>query len=186
MVVNPQSSYTGAITLTLYDVPADVGGPIVPDGPAVPVALDAPGQNARLGFDGLAGDRFVVKVGSGFPAVLTLDRRADGNRGARTLVSSTGGLLDLRTLVASGHHELLVDPQGAATGSLALNLYAVPPDPLLAVVATVPRHGDDAAPGQNARLTFEGVAGRLFSLHSRTSPWRTPTCRCSRPTARCS
>ena len=166
VVVNPQSSYTGAITLTLYDVPADVGGPIVPDGPAVPVALDAPGQNARLGFDGLAGDRFVVKVGSGFPGSAYVSIVGPtGTVGARTLVSSTGGLLDLRTLVASGHHELLVDPQGAATGSLALNLYAVPPDPLLAVVANGPPVTvTTTAPGQNARLTFEGVAGRLFSL----------------------
>ena len=139
LVVNPQTSYTGAITLTLYDVPADVGGSIAPDGSAATLALNVPGQNAKLGFDGLAGDRFVVKVGSGFPGSAYVSIVGPtGTVGGRTLVSSSGGLLDLRTLEASGRHELLVDPQGATTGSLTVNLYAVPPDPSLAILAGGP------------------------------------------------
>lgn len=167
LVVNPQSSYTGSITLTLYDVPADAAGPIGPDGPAVTVALNVPGQNARLRFDGMAGDRFVVKVGSGFAgsAYVSIVGPTGGAVGGRTLVSSSGGLLDLRTLEASGRHELLVDPQGAATGSMSLNLYAVPPDPSLAIVpGGPPVTVSTTAPGQNARLTFEGATGRLISL----------------------
>lgn len=166
LVVNPQTSYTGAITLTLYDVPADVGGSIAPDGSAVTLALNVPGQNARLGFDGLAGDRFVVKVGNGFPGSAYVSIVGPtGTVGGRTLVSSSGGLLDLRTLEASGRHELLVDPHGAATGSLTVNLYAVPPDPSLAIVAGgSPLPVTTTAPGQNARATFEGTAGRLISL----------------------
>ncbi len=166
LVVNPQTSYTGAITLTLYDVPADLGGSIAPDGSAATVALNVPGQNARLGFDGLAGDRFVVKVGTGFPGSAYVSIVGPtGTVGGRTLVSSSGGLLDLRTLEASGRHELLVDPQGAATGSLTVNLYAVPPDPSLAIVAGgAPVTVTTTAPGQNARVTFEGTAGRLISL----------------------
>lgn len=167
LVVNPQSSYTGAITLTLYDVPPDVGGPIATDGSTVNVALNVPGQNARLGFDGAAGDRFAVKVGSGFPgsAYVSIVGPTGAVVGGRTLVSSSGGVLDLRTLEASGRHELQVDPQGAATGSLSLNLYAVPPDPLLAIVPSGPPVTvSTTAPGQNARLTFEGTAGRSISL----------------------
>ncbi len=166
LVVNPQTSYTGAITLTLYDVPADVAGPIAPDGFAVSVALNVPGQNARLGFDGLSGDRFVVKVGNGFlgSAYVSIVGPT-GAVGGRTLVSSSGGLLDLRTLEASGRHELLVDPQGAATGSLTVNLYAVPPDPSLTIVpGGSPVTVTTTAPGQNARVAFEGTAGRLISL----------------------
>jgi uncharacterized protein YhfF len=167
LVVNPQSSYTGAITLTLYDVPADVGGAIAPDGSAVSLALNVPGQNARLAFDGRAGDRFVVNVGGGFPgsAYVSLVGPTGATVGARTLVGSSGGLLDLRTLETSGGHQLLVDPQGTATGSLTVNLYAVPPDPSLAIVpGGPPVTVSTTAPGQNARLTFQGTAGRRISL----------------------
>jgi len=167
LFVNPQTSYTGAITLTVYDVPPDVVGPIASDGSAVSLALNVPGQNARLGFDGVSGDRFVVKVGSGFPgsAYVSIVGPNGAAVGGRTLVSSSGGLLDLRTLEASGRHELHVDPQGASTGSLSLNLYAVPPDPSLAIVSGGPPVTvSTTAPGQNARVTFEGSAGRAISL----------------------
>ena len=167
LVVDPQTSYTGAITLTLYDVPADLGGPIAPDGSAVVLALGTPGQNARLSFDGLAGDRFAVKVGSGLPgsAYVSIVGPTGATVGSRTLVGSSGGLLDLRTLELSGRHELLVDPQGAATASLTVNLYAVPPDLSPAIVPGGPPVTiSTTAPGQNARLTFEGTAGRAISL----------------------
>jgi hypothetical protein len=166
LAVNPQASYTGAITLTLYDVPADVGGSIPPDGSAVPLALNVPGQNARLAFDGQVGDRFVVKVGGGLSGSAYVSIVGPtGTVGGRTLVSSSGGVLDLRTLEASGGHELLVDPYAAATGSLTVALYAVPPDPSLAIVpGGPPVTVSTTAPGQNARLTFEGTAGRLISL----------------------
>lgn len=164
-MVNPQMSYTGGITLTLYDVPADVGGPIAPDGSAVALALNVPGQNARLGFEGQSGDRVSVKVGSGLSSAYVSIVGPTGAVGGRTLVGSSGGLLDLRTLAASGHHELLVDPQGAATGSLSVNLYAVPPDISTVIVpGGPPVTVSTTAPGQNARLTFDGIAGRLISL----------------------
>ncbi len=166
LVVNPQSSYTGALTLTLYDVPPDVGGTIATDGSAVPLALNVPGQNARLGFEGHAGDRFVVNVGGGLSGSAYVSIVGPtGTVGGRTLVGSTGGLLDLRTLDASGHHELVVDPQVAATGALSVSLYAVPPDPSQPIVpGGPPVTASVAAPGQNARLTFDGTAGRLISL----------------------
>ncbi|HJV30448.1 MAG TPA: S8 family peptidase, partial [Gaiellaceae bacterium] len=166
LVVNPQSSFTGAITLTLYDVPPDVGGPIAPDGSNVPLTLSVPGQNAALGFEGNAGDRFVVSVGAGLSGSAYVSIVGPtGTVGGRTLVGSTGGLLDLRTLGASGHHELVVDPQGTATGSLSVSLYAVPPDPSQPIIAGGPPVTVSlTAPGQNGRLTFEGTAGRLISL----------------------
>ena len=167
LVVNPQSSYTGTIALTLYDVPADVAGSVAADGSAVPLALNVPGQNARLGFDGRAGDRFVVNVGSGFPgsAYVSIVGPTGAALGGRTLVSSSGGLLDLRTVESNGPHELLIDPQGPATGSLSVNLYAVPPDPSHAIVpGGWPVTVSTTAPGQNARLRFQGTAGRTMSL----------------------
>ena len=44
IMVDPNLSYTGSVTLTLYDVPPDVTGPIVPGGSAVPVTLGTPAR----------------------------------------------------------------------------------------------------------------------------------------------
>src|SRR5207244_5601428 len=64
IVVDPQSTYTGSMTLTLYDVPADVSSTITPGGAAVSVATTVPGQNASLTFTGSAGQRVSLEVSS--------------------------------------------------------------------------------------------------------------------------
>jgi len=45
------------MTLTLYDVAADVTGSITPGGSAVTVTISVPGQNAGVTFSGTAGRR---------------------------------------------------------------------------------------------------------------------------------
>ena len=165
LVVNPQTSYTGSLALTLYDVPPDAGGPIASDGSARVVATTTPGQNARLSFDGRAGERYSVKVGSGLSSAYVSVVGPGGTVGSRTLVGASGGLLDVRTLDTTGPHEVLVDPQGAATGSTSVSLYAVPPD-LEAAIAPggAPVTVTTTAPGQNARAAFAGSAGRRIAL----------------------
>jgi hypothetical protein len=167
LVLNPQTSYTGSLTLTLYDVPPDAGGPISSDGSPRTVAMTVPGQNARLAFAGQAGERYSVKVGGGLSSAYVSVVGPGGTVGSRTLVGASGGLLDVRTLQASGPHELLVDPQGAATGSTSVSLYAVPPD----LDATMSPGGPSltlttTAPGQNARVTFAGTVGRRVALQA--------------------
>ena len=60
--VNPQSSTTGSLTLTLNDVSADVIATIVPGGPPVSVTTTDIGQSVQVTFDGTAAQRISLKI----------------------------------------------------------------------------------------------------------------------------
>ena len=55
--VDPQAAVVGSVTLTLYNVPGRSERADRPGGPAVAVTTTTPGQNAKLTFDGTAGQR---------------------------------------------------------------------------------------------------------------------------------
>jgi uncharacterized protein YhfF len=145
---------------------------IVPGGAPVTVTTEAPDENARLVFDGVAGQRVSLKltgvtIGTSASASSKISiQNPDGtNLVAPTYFGTSGGFVDTKTLSATGQYKILVDPQGTATGSATLTLYDVPPD----ATATISPGGADvtvgtAVPGQNARVTFAGVAGRRISL----------------------
>lgn len=57
IVIDPDSMFTGAMNLTLHNVPAKATGTITAGGPAVIVSTTTPGQNASLTFTGTAGQR---------------------------------------------------------------------------------------------------------------------------------
>jgi len=62
VLVKPTS--TGHATITVYDVPADAGGPITPTaaGTAVTPSLATPGQNAKYTFTGAANGRVTANL----------------------------------------------------------------------------------------------------------------------------
>ena len=82
-----------------------------------------PGQNARLSFDAAAGARVSlvlssVTLASSYVSVL----RPDGTtQVAQTLVGPSGRTFTL-DLSQTGTHVVVVDPRGAATGSMTLRL----------------------------------------------------------------
>jgi len=172
ILVDPQSSPTGAATLTLYDVPADAAGTIVPGGPDVTVSTTVPGQNARVTFDGVSGQRVsldvsAVTIGTSLCCGVKISIvRATGTvvAGPSTL-GTLGGFVDTVSLPATGTYTIVVDPQGSAGGNATLTLYDVPVD----ATGTIVPGGPDVTvsttvPGQNARVTFLGVSGRRVSL----------------------
>ena len=127
--VDPQGTATGNITLTLYDVPADSSTPIVPGGPAVPVATTTPGQNANATFSGAAGQRVSLKIGPACCSTKVSVMKPDGTiLVAPTSFTTTGGFIDTKTLTVAGTYTIFVDPQAAVTGSVTLTLYNVPAD----------------------------------------------------------
>jgi len=75
------------------------------------------------------------------------------------------GVIDVKTLPATGTYTIRVDPAEVATGSLTLTLYDVPADATGSITA-----GGSAVivttttPGQNGALTFSGIAGGRISL----------------------
>ncbi|MGH9962454.1 MAG: IPT/TIG domain-containing protein, partial [Pyrinomonadaceae bacterium] len=61
IVVDPNASYTGSLTFTLY-VFNDLIGSITAGGSAVTVTTTIPGQNGQLSFSGSANQRVSLKV----------------------------------------------------------------------------------------------------------------------------
>lgn len=92
------------------------------------------------------------------------------NPGGSTLapaiyVGTSGGFVDTRSLPSAGTYTIVVDPQGMATGSATVTVYDVPPDPVAAGSPGGPGVGvTTTVPGQNAKVTFTGMAGRRLSI----------------------
>ena len=172
IVIDPQSTGVGSVTLTLYDVPPDVAGSLAPGGADATVALTVPGQNAALTFAGVAGQRVSlaltgVTIGtSGFSSAKVSILNPNGTvLVSPTYFGTSGGFVDTKTLGFTGSYTILVDPQSNAVGNATLTLYDVPPDPAVTIVpggASVALTTTVA--GQNGRFTFSGVAGRRVSL----------------------
>jgi hypothetical protein len=172
IVVDPQRAATGSVTLTLYDVPPDVSGSITPGAASVTVTTTVPGQNAQLTFNGTVGERVSLKIASvSFTTAMASIVGPDGKLvGASTSFGTGGAFVDARTLPSSGTYALVVTPSGATVGTASLTLYEVPPD----VSGTLTPGGPSAAisittPGQNARFTFDGLAGQRISLQAAQS-----------------
>jgi hypothetical protein len=169
ILVNPNSSATGQATLTLYDVPADFTGTITPGGSSVTVTTTTPGQNAKLTFNGTAGQRVSLIASNitipGCPGSRISILKPDGTEltGANPCGSTL--FLDVQTLPVNGTYTILVDANGAATGQATITLYDVPAD----VTGPIVPNGDPVTvtittPGQNANLTFSGAAGQQVSV----------------------
>src|ERR671919_84759 len=117
--IDPQTSSTGSMTLTLYDVPPDVVASITPGGAPLTLSTSVPGQNAKATFTGAVGQRVSLKVA---PVSLTTAAdtakvsilRPDGTTLLLpTSVTSAGTFVDLKVLPVGGTYTILVDPQGA-------------------------------------------------------------------------
>jgi subtilisin family serine protease len=167
ILVDPQDSAIGSMTLSLFDVPADISGSLTLSGPSFMAAMATPGQNARLTFAGQAGQRISLKltpvtIPSSYVSIL----KPDGSQLAGNVyVSTSGGFVDTKTLPATGTYTIVADPQDTAIGSMTLALFEVPPDLTGTTIAGGPAASfATTAPGQNARISFEGRAGQLVSL----------------------
>lgn len=171
ILVDPQGTNIGSVTLTLYDVPPDFTGSIAPGGSSVTVTTNTPGQNGQLSFVGLTNQRVMLKIsgvamtGGTTNSVTVALKNPDGTTLESNIVSASGGFIDTETLPANGAYTILVDPTNASTGSVTLTLYAVaddlignitPGDPAVTV--------STSSAGQNVKLMFEGTANQRVSL----------------------
>ena len=186
ILVDPQSTSTGSMTLTLYDVPPDVTASIAPGGSPVTVSMGpVPGQNALVRFDGTAGQRVALKMSNVTIGTSTCCSarvsilKPDGSTLVfATPVGTNGGFLDTRALPVSGTYTIFVDPQGIDLGSMTLTLYDVPPD----VTASITPGGSPVTvsmgpvPGQNAVVSFFGTLGERVALSMSNVTIGTSTC----------
>lgn len=166
--LDPQGMGTGAVTVQLYDVPEDVRADILPGGPAVTVATVAPGQNASLTFNGVAGQRISMRVSditNSNTVAMTLLRPDGSTMASSSYIGRYGAFFDVMELSLTGTYTIRLDPRGTGTGRVTVQLNDVPAGvtadilpggPAVAVATTVP--------GQNASLTFSGMADQRISL----------------------
>ena len=167
VVVDPTTSATGQATVTLYES-NDVTGTITVSGPSVLVALPTPGQNGRLTFEGTAGQRIsTLGTGSTFTGCWNIGiYKPDGSQLANVFTCSSSALVEAQLLPVSGTYTVVIDPSGAGTGQVTVNIYDV-------VDLTGPIAIDGAGvtstittPGQVARLAFDGTAGQRVSVNN--------------------
>jgi hypothetical protein len=179
VLVDPQGTDAGSVTLQAYDVPEDAGGSIAPGGAPVTVTTTAPGQKAVLTFAGVAGQRVALKL-SGVTmgsstccsTAVSISSLVNGQ-----LVGTSGGFVDTKVLPSTGMYTVTVDPQGTDVGNATLTLYEVPPD----VTGTLTVGGPLVnvtlgTPGQNAVLTFQGTAGQRVTVRASNVTIGTSVC----------
>ena len=169
--VDPVDLAVGSVTLTLYNVPADISSSITPGGSAVTVTTTTPGQGGALTFSGTAGQRVFLRGTNGMTGqvsfacdVYVTMLNPNGSTLASTCMEGSG-LIDVTTLATTGTYTIVVDPVEVTTGSLTLTLYNVPAD----YSSTITPGGSavtvtTTTPGQNGTLTFSGTAGDRISL----------------------
>lgn len=164
IVINPYERSTGKVTQQLYDVPADATAAIAVSGPAITVTTTVPGQNARLTFDGIEGQRITL-VPSGVTLSASSTVAILNPDGSILASGNVNDFFDVKTLPASGTYTITVNPYTSSTGKVALQLYEVPADVVAAITAGGPAVTvTTTVPGQNVRLMFEGTAGQLISM----------------------
>jgi YD repeat-containing protein len=168
--IDPGTS-AGSITIGLTP---DVASSITPGTP-IAVTTSSPGQNARYTFSAVAGQQVSVNLtGStytGCNAVVVSIAKPDGSTlGSTGLCNTSTGFLDSLTLPSTGVYTVLIDPQGAGTGSVnvLLNLFTDAGGPITPGTAVT---AATSFAGQNARYTFSGTAGQQVSVNVTNSTY---------------
>ena len=121
LVFDPRGDLAGAARLTMYNV-VDRQGQIAVGGPVAQVAIDTPGQNARLTFTARAGQKVTVTLDP--LAIAEGDITIVGPDGTKLQASyffQAGQALEV-TLPAGGTYTLVCDPRGAALGTVGIAL----------------------------------------------------------------
>ena len=162
VLVDPENMQLGAVTLTLYDVPADGTGSINIGGSSVGVSVTTPGQNASLSFSGTAGQKISLSTSNWTISQCTTSiKKPDGT----TLTSTTGSFIDRQALPTTGTYSVSIDPTGTSTGGVTLTL-----NDCADFTGSVTVGGSAVAvnltvPGQLGVLTFSGTSGQQVTVH---------------------
>ena len=170
VTVDPSGSQTGSSRVTVYEVPADQAGTLQPSaaGEAQTLSFATPGQNARLSFNGQAGEWVSLKGTSIGAASNVRLLKADGSAvGPTANMSTDGSLLDAVKLPATGGYLIDVNPTYGATGSITITAYSAGPPELVTPTAA----GDErdiavTGPGLVNGVRFNGTVGQRISVRT--------------------
>ena len=160
IIVDPASTYTGNITLTLMSY---LSGSLDLDGTATTATITTVGQNGRYTFEGTAGQRVSLGMtGVTITSTAVTLWKPDSTVLAAATVGAGGGSLDPPVLPTTGTYAVTVNPAAQYTGAMTMTLSSevtgsvVVNDP--ASTVTISRAG------QNARYTFEGTASQQVTV----------------------
>ena len=171
LTVDPNSTYTGKVTLQLYNVPADASAAATFGGAPGTVATTVPGQNAYVTFDGIAGHRVALKL-SGVTVTAGSVTVLDPNGGVlapQRAFARTDTFIDPIDLAQTGTYRVVLDPKSKYTGSVTVTAYDVPADTSTALTLGTQAIGTISVPGQRAKFTFSGTAFQRVSLNVESS-----------------
>jgi hypothetical protein len=170
--IDPQIAATGSVTITLYLVNPEASSTapaLTSGGVSGSLTIVNPGQNGSINFSAAAGqNRFALKLVSfaaGSCSVkIGVQRSSDSTwvSGFYPICAQDGDWFDTQTLpTVPGSYRIVVDPQGSLTGTAHFTLYAVPPDVTGVLSSSA---APTLSPGQNARYTFAGAAGKTATV----------------------
>jgi len=167
IVVDPSDTNTGSVTLSLLE---DLALQIGINGPPVTLNFNRVGQNARLTFDGTAGQRVSVGISG-----VTIGTAGWWDVGSVAIYKPDGAVLlspfgfttggngtPTQVLPVTGTYSIVIDPYTANTGSATITLSADVAVPISINGPAVTL--DFNRTGQNAWLTFDGSAGQRVSV----------------------
>ncbi|GGT65671.1 RHS repeat-associated core domain-containing protein [Streptomyces purpureus] len=165
LVVTPGAGNIGAARATLS---APTVTALDLTAPTAKTTIGRPGQDAHWTFTGTQGQTLSVGVGSAGMAKATL-LRLYGPNGAeiadayRHLAAKAATSLDIDALPAAGRYTLVLDPDGAGTGTLTVT------GSPYAAAGTMDPAGPEtklviSRPGQDGHVSFAGQSGQRLRL----------------------
>lgn len=121
--VDPKDAAVGSVNVTLYDVPADLTGSVTVGGSALNVAPSVPGQNANITFEGTSSQQVTVGITSSTLScvAVTLKQPNGSTLTSKSSCAASFNLL-MQTLPTTGTYTIKIDPSGANTGNLNVNV----------------------------------------------------------------
>jgi YD repeat-containing protein len=123
ILIDLSAEKTGSMTVTLYDVPADLSGTLAVNGSATPVTIAGPGQKGSFTFAGTTGQAVTVRVTDNTIGTTTVRLfNPSGEQLTSKSSSATSFNLNQQTLPADGSYTVVADPSGDRTGALNLSV----------------------------------------------------------------
>ncbi|WP_143653313.1 VWD domain-containing protein [Streptosporangium subroseum] len=162
LVVDPSGTAVGSISAQVTE--GDVTGTLTVAGEPVKLTTTGPGQVATWSFAGTAGQRIAFALTGGtFSGGSALVRDPDGAELAKSTSCKASCAFDTISLPVTGAYTVVLDPSGAAVGSISAQV--VEGD----VTGTLTPGGDPVklttkGPGQNPTWSFAGRAGQRISV----------------------
>ena len=168
VLVNPQGTTTGSVTVLLNTF-ADVAGGPINVGTPVTATTTVAGQNALYTFSGTTGQQISMNLSGntyvGCNAVVVSVLQPNGSSvGSAGVCNGSTGFMDSITLPVTGTYTMLVNPQGTTTGSVTLLINSFG-DISGTITIGTPLTTTTTTAGQNARYMFSGTASQQISMN---------------------